>query len=60
MQLQTLPSINTEFKNKQGDVFMVIGRGTQGIVIEYNNGRVELIPTIKWNNMGQSLLQVSH
>ena len=60
MHLQSLPTINTEFKNKHGDTFTVIGRGTQGIIIEYNNGKVELVTPDKWHNMGQSLSSLSH
>jgi hypothetical protein len=60
MQLQSFPSINTEFKNKSGDVFTVIGRGTKGIIIEYSDGQVELISPTKWHELGQSLSNLSH
>ena len=60
MHVQSLPSINTEFKNKQGDVFTVIGRGTRGIIIEYSNGRVELVSPDRWHDMGESLSNLSH
>lgn len=60
MHLHSLPSINAEFRNKHGDVFTVIGRGTQGIIIEYSDGRVELVSSEKWHDMGQSLNNLSH
>lgn len=60
MQLQSLPLIDTEFKNKQGDVFTVIGRGTRGIIIEFSDGRVELVSPEEWHNMGQSLNDLAH
>lgn len=53
MRLQSLPSVNTEHKNKQGDIFIVIGRGTQGIVVEYSNGKVELLSNTKWGEISQ-------
>jgi len=60
MHLQSLPSINAQFKNKHGDVFMVIGRGTRGIIIEFSDGRVELVSPARWRDMGQSLYHLAH
>ena len=60
MHLQSLPTINTEFKNKHGDVFTVIGRGTRGIIIEYSDGKVELVSPDRWHDMGQPLHSLSH
>lgn len=60
MRLQSLPSVDTKFKNKQGDTFMVIGRGTQGIIVEYSNGRVELLSTTKWNEMEPPQHRIAH
>ena len=54
MHIQSLPSVDSQFKNKSGDVFVVIGRGTRGIVIEYFDGRVELAPASKWGNMSSA------
>jgi len=60
MQIQSLPSINAEFKNKQGNIFIVIGRGTRGIIIEYASGRVELLSPTQWYEMGHSAHFMSH
>lgn len=56
MQVYSLPMVNAEFETKQGDTFTVIGRGTQGIIIEYSDGRVELISPSQWANMHQSAI----
>ena len=53
MYLQNLPSVDAQFINHQGDKFVVIGRGTGGIVIEYGDGRVELISPQRWQAMNQ-------
>jgi len=51
MHLLSLPSVDEQFKTKSGECFIVIGRGTQGIIIEYLDGRVELVPIKKWGTM---------
>ncbi len=48
-----LPTVNTEYETPQGETFTVIGRGTQGIIIEYCDGRVELVSHTQWANMRQ-------
>ncbi len=54
MHIQSLPSVDSHFKSKSGDAFVVIGRGTRGIVIEYIDGRVELVSANKWSNMSSA------
>lgn len=56
MHVNILPVVNSEYETTQGDTFVVIGRGTQGIIIEYSDGRVELITPSEWSNMNQSTL----
>ncbi len=48
MEPLVLPSIDTAYTNPEGESFVVIGRGTRGIVVEYRDGRVELIPFHDW------------
>jgi len=49
MDSRIIPFVDAEYKNTSGEVFIVIGRGTGGIVIEYlGDGRVELISTERW------------
>jgi len=57
MHIQSLPNVDSQFKNESGDVFVVIGRGTRGIVIEYVDGRVELISANKWSNKRSANIQ---
>jgi len=54
MHIQSLPDVDSQFKNNTGDVFVVIGRGTRGIVIEYYDGRVELVSPDKWEDMNSA------
>lgn len=60
MQVQSLPTVDSQFKNKSGDVFVVIGRGTRGIVIEYLDGRVELVSPSKWGSMNSACFRTDH
>jgi len=60
MQIQSLPNVDTQFKNRSGDMFVVIGRGTKGIIIEFIDGRVELISASKWGRMNSELLVTAH
>ncbi|MDH3327273.1 MAG: hypothetical protein OEM38_11215 [Gammaproteobacteria bacterium] len=60
MHIQSLPAVDSQFKNKSGDVFVVIGRGTRGIVIEYIDGRVELVSASKWGNMTSANFRTDH
>lgn len=44
-----MPSIDSRFSNTNGEHFTVIGTGTKGIVIEYQDGRVELVSRPQWS-----------
>jgi len=55
MTMQNLPSVNSQYRNQFGDTFVVIGRGTRGIIVEYHGGRVELISPKKWQTMNRSV-----
>lgn len=50
MLYSQMPSIDSRFSNTNGEHFTVIGTGTKGIVIEYQDGRVELIAKPDWLN----------
>ncbi len=50
MQTLAMPSIDNHYTVK-GEDLTVIGSGTNGIVVEYHDGRVELIPKESWNVM---------
>ncbi len=56
MSIFDLPVVNAQFKNQYGDLFTVIGKGTRGIVIEYINGKVELISPKNWGAMSNSAI----
>ena len=43
-----LPGIDSQFSNTNGEHFTVISTGTKGIVIEYQDGRVELVTKPDW------------
>jgi len=49
MSLQSLPMVDSEYRDPLGDTCVVIGLGTQGIVVEYTDGRVELIAKDQWH-----------
>lgn len=42
------PAIGSCFISNQGETFEVIGRGTRGVVVEYADGRAELIDLQTW------------
>ncbi len=48
MSKEPLPQVDCDYCSDEGDSFTVIGRGTGGIVVEYRDGRVELIPVDTW------------
>lgn len=52
MVIQSLPAVDGRYTTSQGDTFVVIGMGTKGIVVEYRDGRVELISRDRWDNLG--------
>jgi len=61
MSLFDLPVVDAQFKNQHGDLFTVIGKGTRGIIIEYINGKVELISPKNWGTMSNSaILEPKH
>ena len=43
-----IPAVNSQFSTSNGELFTVIGTGTQGVVVEYSDGRVELISAENW------------
>jgi len=57
-----LPGIDSQFSNTNGEHFTVISTGTKGIVIEYQDGRVELVTKPDWqkitieNNLSDGLI----
>jgi len=50
MQTSAMPSIDNNYTVK-GEHLTVIGRGTNGIIVEYHDGRVELISKESWRIM---------
>lgn len=52
MAIQSLPAVNGLYKTSQGESFVVIGMGTKGIIVEYRDGRVELIAHERWDDLG--------
>lgn len=46
------PAVDGRYTTSQGESFVVIGLGTKGIVVEYHDGRVELIPRDRWGHLG--------
>lgn len=51
MSLQSLPTVDARYRNPVGDTCVVIGLGTKGIIVEYEDGRVELIAKDQWRTM---------
>jgi hypothetical protein len=45
------PVIGSCFTSDQGESFEVIGRGTGGVVVEYADGRAELIDLQTWQTL---------
>jgi hypothetical protein len=45
------PSVGSRFVDAGGQSFEVIGTGTGGIVIEYSDGRAELIDQHSWESL---------
>ena len=45
------PSIGSCFISDQGETFEVIGRGTRGVVVQYADGRAELIDMQTWETL---------
>lgn len=45
------PAIDSHYKNTQGEQFFVIGSGTGGIIVQYYDGRVEMINRDTWTQL---------
>ena len=54
MEAPGQPVFNLAYNNPHGEKFFVIGIGTQGIVIEYHDGRVEIVPQHTWHSLVQT------
>ena len=48
---EKIPLIGSHYITELGDAFEVIGMGTQGIVVEYIDGRAELIDHQAWDRL---------
>ena len=46
------PDINGQYTNPEGEQFTVIGTGTNGIIIEFQDGRVQLLAAPEWESLG--------
>lgn len=53
------PIVGTHYDTKPGESMQVIAVGTRGIVVEYIDGRVELLDMDCWHSLQQEN-QVSH
>lgn len=51
METLSPPAFDLAYQTFDGQHFFVIGVGTQGIIIEYHDGRVELVPQVHWQNL---------
>ena len=58
MHVQELPVVDSCFTTSHGETFVVIGRGTKGIIVEYIDGRVELLSLSQWFDIAQDPLTV--
>ncbi len=57
------PIVGTHYDTKPGESMEVIAIGTRGIVVEYVDGRVELLDLDCWQSLQQNMDQniyVSH
>lgn len=54
MTASRLPAIDSRYTTSMGESFVVIGLGTHGIVIEYRDGRVELVSRDAWRRLDAS------
>jgi hypothetical protein len=54
------PSIDKKYKTKRGEDIIVIGHGTRGIVIEYTDGRVELVSQQDWAQLADPSWTATH
>ena len=51
--LSTQPSVGDRFNLANGESIEVIGFGTNGIIVEYHDGRAELIEKPDWPHLLQ-------
>jgi len=54
------PIVGTHYDTQPGETIEVIAVGTRGIVVEYIDGRVELLDLACWQNWQQKPVTVSH
>lgn len=50
------PCIGDLYNTRAGEAIEVIGLGTGGIVIEYADGRAELVDNIRWQQLNPSVI----
>lgn len=50
------PCIGDLYNTHTGEAIEVIGVGTGGIVIEYADGRAELVDNVRWQQLNPSIL----
>jgi len=48
---EKIPLIGSRYTTELGDAFEIIGLGTQGIIVEYIDGRAELIDHQTWERL---------
>jgi len=51
MNNHNAPAIDSRYVTLQGVPFLVIGRGTGGVIVQYEDGRVELLSKDRWNTL---------
>lgn len=50
MLSRILPAVDSKFSTSSGEYFTVIGTGTQGVIVEYIDGRVAVISSQEWQS----------
>ncbi|MGD8999533.1 MAG: hypothetical protein PVF75_03890 [Granulosicoccaceae bacterium] len=53
------PSIGGLYSTRSGEEVEVIGLGTGGIVVEYADGRVELLDAMAWQQLNPRAMRTS-
>ena len=53
------PIVGTHYDTQPGETIEVIAVGTRGIVVEYIDGRVELLDLDCWQNLQKNNLQLA-
>ena len=54
------PAIDSRYVTQFGESFVVISMGTGGVVVEYIDGRVELISLQQWSHLGPVAERLAH